>query len=260
MSQLEVTLHAWPLDGDAHTARARAMSVLSDGENARIDALATATLRLRSRLARLGLRRILAHFLQCRPRDVPLTTRLHGKPAIDEQGTALAFNLSHTSSIALLAVSWDTDVGVDLEHRDERLTADEAAVFLSQTEADTPALERIPLWVRKEASAKCIGVGLTVDPRSIRLLTRSTTNSCPVVWDVIEPAMWRGLRVDDVQVGREHVAAVATRANGHDVCIRPVQWSTVHHLLHDEALDDIDAYSTSARHADVWPPTTEAAL
>jgi 4'-phosphopantetheinyl transferase len=205
-------------------------------ETARVATLATPALRLRSGLARLGLRRVLGTLLHCRADDVLLGTTGNGKPVINKSDTDLTFNLSHTSDMALLAVSRAIDVGVDLERSDEHLCADTAAGFISADEADAAASERLLIWVRKEAAAKCVGVGLSIDPRCIRLSRSAKTQHLSASWSVIEPATWRGIRVDEVAVGREHYAAVATRGGGAEPRIHPVCHLTVDQLLQTDAL------------------------
>jgi len=101
----------------------------------------------------------------------------HGKPAISaptREGRALFFNLSHSAGWGMFALSWNREVGVDLESaarldRDAKSLADLAARVLSQRELevwqalpDAAARESAFLraWTRKEAYAKAIGQGL----------------------------------------------------------------------------------------------------
>jgi 4'-phosphopantetheinyl transferase len=101
----------------------------------------------------------------------------HGKPAITpptRRGRTLCFNLSHSAGWAMFALSWDHEVGIDLESaarldRDAKGLADLAARVLSKRELeiwqalpDAAARESAFLraWTRKEAYAKAIGQGL----------------------------------------------------------------------------------------------------
>jgi len=98
----------------------------------------------------------------------------HGKP---ELGCffhgALHFNLSHSGSQALYALSREREVGVDIEvvgrgrsaARDEvaiarRMLGPEVAARLAVMDADERHREFLAAWVAHEAVVKCIGQGL----------------------------------------------------------------------------------------------------
>lgn len=100
-----------------------------------------------------------------------------GKPALSSpirQGRTLRFNLSHSTGWAMFALSWHSEVGIDLESvarldRDTKGLADLATRVLSARELeiwralpDAASRERAFLraWTRKEAYAKAIGQGL----------------------------------------------------------------------------------------------------
>jgi 4'-phosphopantetheinyl transferase len=114
------------------------------------------------------LRLLLARYLDAEPRALRFAYGAHGKPALrpparagegeeeeeeepgtgaqaraDGPGTDLRFNLSHSGTLALVAVSVGREVGVDVERARERHTA----AFLRA-------------WTLREATAKCLGAGL----------------------------------------------------------------------------------------------------
>jgi 4'-phosphopantetheinyl transferase len=122
--------------------------------------------------ARWALRRVLGLYLDCDPADVCLRVAEHGKPALAGDGS-LRFNLSHSGPRALVAVALEREVGVDIEEvAPDRDIAGLARIAFSPDEA--AALEAVPAprrpaafhqaWVRKEAIAKCLGVGLAAEP------------------------------------------------------------------------------------------------
>jgi 4'-phosphopantetheinyl transferase len=101
----------------------------------------------------------------------------HGKPAISSpirEGRTLRFNLSHSAGWAMFALSWSSEVGIDLESvarldREAKGLADLAARVLSKHElavwqALPDAASRdaalLRAWTRKEAYAKALGQGL----------------------------------------------------------------------------------------------------
>jgi 4'-phosphopantetheinyl transferase len=127
---------------------------------------------------RAALRAILAVQLDCAPRDVDFTIGEFGKPLLRDG--SLHFNLSHERDLALVALSLDGPVGIDIEHlrRAPGLT-ECAATFCHPHElAALPAerearnLELLRLWTAKEAYLKALGTGLSLPPESV-CLTRT---------------------------------------------------------------------------------------
>ena len=123
------------------------------------------------------LREVLASYVDGPPGQVAFAYGPRGKPRLEgPRASRLRFNLSHTADHALIAVSRDREVGVDLETiRAEALGETEAALFLSP--AERRVIDRLPvadrpralflLWVQKEAYAKARGDGLALDLQAI---------------------------------------------------------------------------------------------
>ena len=117
--------------------------------------------------ARRRSREILARYLGCSPESVPIERGEGGKPSIGGSGgSGISYNLSHSGSFALMAVSKGRRVGVDLERvRPTARVGALASRFFSPEEADTiGALSgRVRLeaffctWARKEAYIKGLG-------------------------------------------------------------------------------------------------------
>ncbi|HEX7278633.1 MAG TPA: hypothetical protein VF255_03315 [Solirubrobacterales bacterium] len=120
-----------------------------------------------------ALRRVLAVYLDGRPESIRLERGEGGKPRLAERPPRLEFNLSHSGDLALVAVSAEHEVGVDVE----RVRPRRGASFYRR-------------WARHEAHVKCLGSGL-LRARRARL----------------EP-----VAVGSVDVGPGYAAAVAARA------------------------------------------------
>ncbi|HVD39445.1 MAG TPA: 4'-phosphopantetheinyl transferase superfamily protein [Solirubrobacterales bacterium] len=123
--------------------------------------------------ADLTLRQVLALYLDQDPEEIELERGKHGKPRLAEDPPRLAFNLSHSGDLALVAVARDREVGVDVERvKPERdlvalaeraLTPEAAAAVRKATEPERAHLF-YELWTRHEARLKCLGVGLATQP------------------------------------------------------------------------------------------------
>ncbi len=122
-------------------------------------------------MARGFLRTLLGAYTNADPRAVRFDYNPHGKPALfaDKNPNEIQFNLSHSDDQALLAVTQNRPVGVDLE----RVAPDFDCRplirrFLSPSEQagfdNLPPNELPEAWFRfwtiKEARAKAVGTGL----------------------------------------------------------------------------------------------------
>lgn len=123
--------------------------------------------------ASLTLRQVLALYMDEPAEEIELTTGERGKPRLAENPPRLAFNLSHSADLALVAIARDREVGVDVERvkpeRDlvalaERALAPEAAAAVRKSSEPERAGLFYELWTQHEARLKCIGVGLAAKP------------------------------------------------------------------------------------------------
>lgn len=93
-----------------------------------------------------------------------------GKPHIVAPATPIAFNLSHTEGLVVLALTLESSVGVDVESLDRVMDIDMADRFFSRAEVHhlrgLPSTEQGPMfmrfWTLKEAYIKACGQGLSI--------------------------------------------------------------------------------------------------
>lgn len=127
--------------------------------------------RRRFTAARGILRQILARYLGKPPGDIRLQSGPFGKPLLqDPAESTLHFNVSHSQQLAVVAVSHDFEVGIDLEaDRDsldyaglaERICSpEEFTVFRNLPQAEQRAAF-FRCWTRKEAFVKALGKGFS---------------------------------------------------------------------------------------------------
>lgn len=159
-------------------------------ENGQIDVwrldLSAADLSLQRARAHDAMYQILAAYLDRAPAEIEIDRPPQGKPRIRRPATALEFNLSHTRDSALLAVSREHAVGVDIEtHRHIQDPLRLARRLFSST--DIAQLEILPesrrldafldLWTRLEARQKTLGRGVFASPVAPTRL--SSFSFCP---------------------------------------------------------------------------------
>jgi 4'-phosphopantetheinyl transferase len=144
---------------------------LSLEDRARADRFKFESDRRRFCVARASLRLILSRYLQTKPGRLQIETGEFGKPFLaDKKRTqGLRFNLSHSNQFALIAITRDREVGVDIEYMRSDFVTDEVANhFFSRAEAeqfralpaDVKTQSFFNCWTRKEAYIKGRGEGL----------------------------------------------------------------------------------------------------
>lgn len=121
-------------------------------------------------VARRGLMRAyLGQELGIAPRMVRIAADEHGKPFLVDDPD-LAFNLSHSNGLALLATMRGHSIGCDIEWRDPELACPRVAERLFAPQ-EYETLSALPpeqwiagfynCWTRKEAYVKALGLGLS---------------------------------------------------------------------------------------------------
>jgi 4'-phosphopantetheinyl transferase len=174
-------LHIWRADLDiGHAAQQALAAYLHADERSRADRFVFPHDRARFVVARGLLRYVLGMYLHVQPSDLHFGYTPYGKPflAAPEAGAWLAFNVSHSQSVALYALAQDRQVGVDLEYMRQDLdySAMLSGIFTGREQrvlASLPEYQRrlafFRGWVRKEAYVKARGEGLSIAPDSFEV-------------------------------------------------------------------------------------------
>ena len=209
----------WRIDLDAMAkADSRWQSILSPDERDRASRFHFERDRLHFCAARALLRTLLGGYLAAEPQHLRFRYSDKGKPELAEPhaSSRFTFNLSHSGGVALIAITRDRPIGVDIEKiRDDFDTAAIAQRFFSAREQEQ--LLRLPpeeqhqaffrCWTLKEAFIKALGEGLSHplhqfdvsvdDEASVSLVTRPVAS---------EAELWQ---LQSVNAGPGFAAAVA---------------------------------------------------
>lgn len=145
---------------------------LTLAERARAQEFRSKTARREYIVTRGLLRRVLSETVGPDLAGADFRTGEHGKPCLDARisGETVAFNVSHSRGLALVALTLGGRLGVDLEKiRPEVAWRDLAGRYFSKAECQT--LGRHPegdgrraffaCWTRKEAFVKALGAGVS---------------------------------------------------------------------------------------------------
>lgn len=181
-------MHLWCADLDDVAWARLGETHLDEAERTRLAGMVDVRARERFGRSRSLLRRILARYLGGVPAALRFDVLAHGKPCLLTAADAtvpLQFNLSHSRSGWLLAVTAIDPLGVDLELPREVPNAARLAerVFsAAERAALAEALEVSPAqrdavflecWTRKEAALKALGDGFTLGAASLHVGVRS---------------------------------------------------------------------------------------
>ena len=161
--------HCWsvPLDVPANRL-AVLFEILTQDERDRAARFRFDRERRRFIAARATLRELLGRYVDMPPGQVRFAYNAFGKPALTPQFGGLKFNLSHSADLALIGVTCDAEVGVDVEYIRPSDYNDIARSFFAPSEIEQ--LSAVPRhlqdraffssWTRREAYAKARGEGL----------------------------------------------------------------------------------------------------
>ena len=172
----------WSCESDALQGKqAEYFSLLSDEEKQRAQRFKFDIHRNQFIAFHGFMRMVLAQYLKIAPQEIIYSKGEKGKPFIDMPTNSISpiqFNLSHTQTVALLAVTLEKDVGIDIEHID-RKTDWKGICQRFFTEPEQKALFSLDksqqehafytLWTRKEAYMKVLGTGLSLSPTEFTL-------------------------------------------------------------------------------------------
>lgn len=154
-------------------------------------------------LSRGALREILSRYLGHAPGEILFTYTRQGKPILarEIERRDISFNVSHTESLALIAIYDGRQIGVDVEMIDQnRMTTAVARRFFSPSEVEKllalPAEVRESAffngWTRKEAYLKAIGAGLTMslDAIEVTLAPGEDARILKIAGDSVAASKW----------------------------------------------------------------------
>jgi 4'-phosphopantetheinyl transferase len=166
ISAEEVHLWAWPLKKTAEDLPAH-IEILQPTELERMQRFYFAADRERYAVAHANLRRILSGYLHQPAKTIDFRANRFGKPELADNASSIHFSLSHSRSLAVLAVAQGLPLGVDVEEvrpiepevAASHFSASELSQ-LSQLTGDAWLGGFYRCWTRKEAILKAEGVGL----------------------------------------------------------------------------------------------------
>jgi 4'-phosphopantetheinyl transferase len=191
--------------------------VLSEDERARADRFRFPIDRMRFMAARGLLRGVLGAYLRRPPSSLTFVYGDYGKPSLCDGGaTDLRFNVSHSDRMALVAVCFGREVGIDIERVSPDLDVEaigrevysrEELNMLRPLSDQERQMAFFIYWACKEAVIKAVGTGFSLAPR--RFTVRPDEGR--VVSEHSEAELWRvsALSVRPLDLVEGYAAALA---------------------------------------------------
>ena len=221
-------VHVWtaPRD-DAPDAEVEACrDLLTVEERRRADRFVAPLDRRRFAIGRGRLRTILGRYLDRAPAGLRFASNPHGKPGLE--GTALRFNLTHSGTTMLVAITLGRELGVDIETIRPDFGGEAIARrFFAPGEVAAliglpPAARTLAFfqgWTRKEAYIKAQGKGLAMplDEFEVEIRPDHPARLIATRPDPAEAARWTLVELDAPPGA---VAALCVRGGGWTLCRR----------------------------------------
>lgn len=186
-------------------------------------------------LCRSALRRILSHYLNTGSRDIRFHYNDFGKPQVETPTNqhSLRFNVSHSGTIALIAVTHAHQVGVDVEAITDLNDVDSLSeISLSARELahlQAAPADRRPelfcnLWTCKEAVAKADGRGLSIPLPEIEFAVseHAVTRLTSIAGERLAASNWS---VNQFAPARGYLGAVASISS--EFAIKHISYSAL---------------------------------
>ena len=167
-------IHVWRVSlAQTESCLQSLQQTLSTDERAKADRFRFPKDRSQFIVSRGALRAILSRYLNISSHLLRFDYNPYGKPSliVAQGGNTLRFNLSHSRGMALIAITKNRDIGVDIEGINQNFSCLEIAEkFFSPLE--NSVLRSLPehlqptafftCWTRKEAYIKAVGKGLSI--------------------------------------------------------------------------------------------------
>lgn len=197
---------------------------LSPEEKQRCTRFHSARDRRRFTVARGSLRVILSEYLNKSPTELQITNGPFGKPFLVHSNSIyqLEFNLSHCEDLALIAVTNERLVGIDVERvrelRNLHLILDRFFTVEEREFVDSAARGQrfaafLSLWSRREACAKALGLDLAaaLSELCVPVYPQGSNILLGHLGDVITDRGYSKMHwfLRDLELGPYHVGAVS---------------------------------------------------
>ncbi|MFU8788483.1 MAG: 4'-phosphopantetheinyl transferase family protein [Methylobacter sp.] len=201
---IELWHHTIAIDDADYPRYWHSLDAVEQGHAAK---MGTDALRKRYVIVHGRLRRVLADILNEPPEKIRLAKAEHGKPYVADT-PELAFNLSHSADVMIIAVGKNCHLGVDIEQCKSRISLD-GLVGRCFGEAEIAYWQQLPdaektrqfyrFWTRKEAFVKATGRGIALGLERCVVNPRNPAEFLSVPDEYAPAAQWHTVDISPDQ-------------------------------------------------------------
>jgi 4'-phosphopantetheinyl transferase len=218
-------VHLWLIDlHHASSLGDRMSQILSCAEQQKAEKFKFDKDRVKYVIAHAALRNILAGYLEVDPAQLEFREGPHGKPqlVLTARSESLNFNLSHSHEHALIAVTFERQIGVDIEFikRDfhwqevaERFFAPGEIARLRALPEEKQQRAFFTCWTRKEAYIKAKGGGLSIPLKDFEV-SLSPGEPASLMSCISDPKEVQRWQLAEIETSSDYAAAVAVEGAG----------------------------------------------
>jgi 4'-phosphopantetheinyl transferase len=216
------TLQIWHGNSDDDANYLSYWGVLDVDEQTRAEKFSNDLLRKRYVVAHGRLRTVLAQLLNEAPEKIKIAIAEQGKPYLADS-PELAFNLSHSANVMVIAIGWHCQIGVDLETCRpraglqglvEKCFAKEEITHWNCLPKAQQTIEFYRFWTRKEALVKATGRGIVLGLNQCVVNPENQHEFLRVPAVCGAASKWQ---VMDIALGQEKCCALVTDKGMGDV-------------------------------------------
>jgi len=217
------TAHVWFVDLSNESTVNQCFKLLSSDEKERADRFRFEKDRQHFIIARGALRQVLSLYLSEKPNTLQFEYGEKGKPFLPKN--PLQFNLSHAGEIALIALTKNHIIGIDVEVINPKVEVEQVAQhFFAKGEINRlmslPKTQRheafFNCWTRKEAFIKATGDGLSfpLDQFEVTLKPNEKAELLVTYFDENEYEKWS---LFDLKIQEGYKAALAVKGKIEEI-------------------------------------------
>ena len=175
---------------------------------------------------RRSLRHVLSKYLPFCPEHINFDYGENGKPEVvnSQNKVGLRFNIAHSGSFAIIGVTQNRRIGVDIEHHHTADFLEIARRYFSECEyrelstlpGEELAWNFYACWTRKEAFLKALGVGIGTMLTDVSITARYCVPPRLLEFRPHRSELHRW-SLQDIPVPRDYSAAIALEGESADV-------------------------------------------
>jgi 4'-phosphopantetheinyl transferase len=173
-------------------------------------------------ISRYYLKNFIGEYLDLSPEKIIISQMKSGKPYVNENiDSNLKFNYSHSGDYIVYAFTKDNEIGIDIEkikdisEFDElsrtHFSDEEQLIYFELKNPEEKKRLFYKIWTRKEALLKAEGSGITIDLKSLTVLTTNEKNANQIKIKFLD----KNWSITDIMLDTHYSSSVALNSDSY---------------------------------------------